>query len=141
MSDTLDFVSKLFDTLKEASKDSNTALQRLVSQQQELVNHVKGLPITELHEALKDHDTNSKGEIDACTETVETKTDTILTKVNLIDGKIGKMITVVLVAFGLLAGTYIFVRSAVDVDSNGNHSQLEQKIDSLEKAVKELHPQ
>jgi len=125
MSDTLDFVSKLFDTLKEASKDSNTALQRLVSQQQELVNHVKGLPITELHEALKDHDTNSKGEIDACTETVETKTDTILTKVNLIDGKVKTMIIVVIVAFSLFTGAALIGKIMVDSEPTTSHDHTE----------------
>jgi len=139
MSDILEFVSKLFDTLKEASKDSNTSLQTLITQQQDLVSYVKGLPVKELQVALKDHDTNSKNEIDSCTETVETKTDSILTKVNLIDSKIGKMITVVLVTFALLVGTYVFVRTVVDIDTS-NHGELEQKLESIEKSIKDLHP-
>jgi len=126
MSDTLDFVSKLFDTLKEASKDSNTSLQILITQQQELVNHVKGLPIAELHQALKDHDTKSKDDIDTCTEAVETKTDSILKIVSIIESKIGKMITVVVVAFSLLAGSYVFIRSVVDNDKS--HEQLKTEI-------------
>ena len=139
MSDTLEFVSKLFDTLKEASKDSNISLQTLISQQQDLVSHVKGLPVKELQQALKDHDTNSKSEIDSCTETVETKTDSILKKVNLIDNKVTKMITVVLVAFGLLVVTYVFVRTVVDIDTT-NHGDIEQKLENIEKTIKELHP-
>ena len=139
MSDTLDFVSKLFDTLKEASKDSNTALQRLVAQQQELVNHVKGLPITELHQTLKDHDTKSTGEIDSCTETVESQTGTILKEVRDLKGKVRTMIIVVVVAFSLFTSAALIGKLVIESDYISHDDLKSEMIEEIKKTIDENH--
>lgn len=117
MTDNIDILVKLFDTLKEASDENRKMTQVLVTQQHDLVGHVKSLPIKELRDSLKDHSVQSSQEIDTCTEVVETKTGSISDLLKKIDNKISKMIIIVSVAFTLLAGIYVFVRAVSDVEN------------------------
>lgn len=110
----VDVLIKLFETLKDALRDTNQLCQTMISNQTNIANYIKTLPISDLKQALKDHSKESSDEIETCTETVETKTDTILTKVNSIDSKVGKMILVVGVAFSLLSIAYFVGRYSTD---------------------------
>lgn len=149
MTDSIEILVKLFDTLKEASDENKRTTQVLVSQQQELVNYIKTLPIVDFKELLKDHATKSGTDIDACTLKVETKTESILQKMRSIDGKITKMLIVITVFVGLLAVAYFIARSTTDVEQIKNditkEIDSEQKkehqaiIDTIEKAIKKYH--
>ena len=149
MTDSIEILVKLFDTLKEASDENKRTTQVLVSQQQELVNYMKTLPIVDFKELLKEHATKSGTDIDACTLKVETKTESILQKMRSIDGKITKMLIVITVFVGLLAVAYFIARSTTDVEQIKNditkEIDSEQKkehqaiIDTIEKAIKKYH--
>ena len=149
MTDSIEILVKLFDTLKEASDENKRTTQVLVSQQQELVNYIKTLPIVDFKELLKEHATKSGTDIDACTLKVETKTESILQKMRSIDGKITKMLIVITVFVGLLAVAYFIARSTTDVEQIKNditkEIDSEQKkehqaiIDTIEKAIKKYH--
>jgi beta-lactamase regulating signal transducer with metallopeptidase domain len=129
MDGSLDIMLKLFDTLKESADKNTQAINGLISQQNELINHVKYLPIQELRDTLKDHSTKSGTDINVCTETVQTKSGDILQKVKDIDGKINKMLIVIGVVFSLLAVAYFIARSTTDVDQIKKEVALdEQKL-------------
>ena len=127
MNESIDILVKLFDTLKDAIDEDRKTSQELIKQQQDLVSHVKNLPVIELKKALKDHAEKSTQEIDSCTETVETKTDNILEFVRKIDNKVSKMIFVVAVAFTILSASYVLVQSV----SNTNHLELKNELIEL----------
>ena len=63
MADSTDLMIKLFDTLKQSSDKGEIILQKLIEQQHNLIGHIEYLPIKELQEALKDHNVESKSEI------------------------------------------------------------------------------
>ncbi len=128
MSD-FDLLLKLFDTLKDSSKDTQDLCHAMLTNQNNIGSYIKNLPIDELKNTLKEHNKESIDNIDACTETVETKTDTILEKVNLIDTKVGKMITVVVVAFALLTVSFIVGRLSMDTTSLQKAIESDQQIE------------
>ena len=142
MSD-FDLLLKLFDTLKDSSKDTQDLCHAMLTNQNNIGTYIKNLPIDELKSALKEHNKESADNIDACTETVETKTDTILEKVNLIDTKIGKMITVVIVAFALLTVAFVIGRLSMDTTSLEKKIEINQQeehqiiIDAVKESMEE----
>jgi hypothetical protein len=123
MADSTDLMIKLFDTLKQSSDKGEIILQKLIEQQHNLIGHIEYLPIKELQEALKDHNIESKGDINTCTETVESKSDTILEKVQVIESKISKAILVIIVAFTLFSAAFGIARLAL------NPNKLKQTIE------------
>jgi hypothetical protein len=132
MADTMDIMMKLFDTLKQASDKHEETLQKLIEQQQILIGHVEYLPFKELQKALEDHNSESSENIDACTEKVETTSEKILKKVSLIEGKISKMILVVIVAFSLLSTAFLIGRLSQDT------KEIEAKIKQAQKIEHQL---
>lgn len=118
MSDeNINVLLKLFDTLKESSDRNEDATKQLIIQQLELVNRIKTLPIDDLRIALKEHAKQSIDDIDNCTGKVsETKTS-LMDELRTINNKITKMIYVVVIAFSLTMGLYVFVRSTTDNDA------------------------
>lgn len=142
MNETIDILVKLFDTLKEASDETKKTSKELIAQQQELVNHVKHLPIAELKDALKEHAKESSQDIDSCTETVETKTDTILEKVKGIENKVGRMILVVIVAFSILTGGYIIIRTLSETSGDTHDAEIhviKKEVDEIKEMIEKLH--
>ena len=97
----VDLLLKLFDTLKDSSKDTQQMCQAMLSNQTNISNFMKNLPLAEIKEMLKDHAKESGDDIGTCTETVESQTDAILKEVRQLKGRIKTMITVVIVTFSL----------------------------------------
>lgn len=122
MSSNIDILLKLFETLKESSDKNEEATQQLIVQQLDLVGHIKYLPIEDLRQALKEHSKESANNINSCAETVTDISSDLMEEIKKISNKVSKMILVVIVAFTLLAGTYVFVRSSVD-------SRLQRQIE------------
>ena len=145
MADNVDLMVKLFETLKQSSDKNEATLQKLIEQQHSLIGHIEYLPIKDLQIALKDHNKDSSDNISACTDTVETTSTSILEKVRKIDSKIGKMITVVLVAFGLFSITFIIARMTMDTGLTKAEKQIQTQLalkkqhqhDEIIKAVRE----
>lgn len=97
----VDLLLKLFDTLKDSSKDTQQMCQAMLTNQTDISSFMKNLPLAELKEMIKDHAKTSGDDIGTCTETVESQTDAILKEVRQLKGRIKTMITVVIVAFSL----------------------------------------
>ena len=142
MSET-DLLIKLFDTLKDASKETQQLCHAILTNQNNIGNYMKNIPIQEFKEALKEHDKESADKVDSCTETVEEKTDSILSKVNVIETKISKMILVVVVSFALLTVAFIVGRLSMDTKSLEDKIQQNQEeehqeiIDHVKSAISE----
>ena len=92
---------KLFDTLKDSSKDTQQMCQSMLSNQASISHYIKSLPLDELKGLIKDHAKNSEDDIGICKDAVEEKSDDILKEVKGMTGKVKTMITVVIVAFSL----------------------------------------
>jgi len=114
MNGSPDIILKLFDTLKDSTDKNERTMQTLITQQQLLVDNVTHLPINEIRQDIKDHIISAHEERKGISD-----------KILKIDGKISKMIIVVLVAFTILSGSYLFVRSSLDHDI---HKLIEQSI-------------
>ena len=149
----IDLLIKLFDTLKDASKETQQLCHAMLTNQNNIGNFMKNLPMNELKQALKDHSKESTDEIGTCTETVETKTDNILERVKAIEGKIGKMILVVVVAFTLF-GSAIMIANFTNPHSQSQDRdtitelkkiidedklRTDEVIEDLRKTIEELH--
>lgn len=139
MSDNINVLLKLFDTLKESSDRNEEATQKLVVQQLDLVGHIKHLPIEDLRLALKEHAKES-------TDSVTTTRDDVMSEIKIVSNKVSKMILAVVVAFSILTGGYVIIRTAADNQETINISQEEQHrkvardvIEEIRKEMRDLH--
>jgi len=149
MSDSVDILSKLFDTLKDASEKNEQATQRLVEQQIVLVGKIKSMPIEELKIALKDHDEKSKKEIDDCNGSIELKTSEIKDLIKDLITRVNRMILVVTVAITIATGGYFILRYMADdhIDINTLRKELKQErkeeqnetIKKIQEEMRKLH--
>ena len=130
MSDNINILVKLFETLKESSDRNEEATQKLILQQLEMVNHIKHLPIDDLREALKEHAKDSKKEIDDCAGTVESTTFDIMELLRTINNKITKMVIVVIVAFSVVTGGYFLIRYAAE--QGAPPAKWEERLEAIE---------
>jgi cell division protein FtsL len=99
----VDLLLKLFDTLKDSSKDTQQMCQAILSNQTNISHYIKNLPLGDLKDLLKEHAKASGDDINTCTETVESQSDGILKEIKTLRGKVKIMITVVIVAFSLFS--------------------------------------
>ena len=134
----IDLLIKLFDTLKDSMKDQQTVHNALLTNQNDLGNHLKTLPIEEIKQILKDHTKDSSDDIDSCTETVESKSDAILEEVKDIKGKIKNMILVVVVAVSLFGIALLIGGIAFN---NVKPKQETISHESIKKIIEEYHKQ
>ena len=146
MANNIDILLKLFATLKESSDKNEEATKQLILQQLELVGHIKHLPIEDLRQALKDHAKESSEEIDSCEETVTTTSEDLMTELKKMSNKVSKMILVVVVAFTILTGAYIIIRSVADNQESISATQEAQHrkvatdvIEEIRKEIRKLH--
>lgn len=127
MSDNIDILVKLFETLKTSSDKNEDATHKLILQQLELVSHIKHLPIEDLRAALKEHAIESKNKINNCEETVETKTDNVIKILKTINGKISRMILVVAVSFTIVTSGYFLIRYAAEKSQEKIYETVKQE--------------
>ncbi len=129
-----DILIKLFDTLKESTVQNATATKELIQQQLNLVNYIKTLPILELADNLKEHGKICNLNHEKNTNDIDLKNDEVIKQLGKIKGKIKTMITVVIVAFTILCGTYITIRTTVD---DLRIEEIEKSIDAKQKIILE----
>ena len=134
----IDLLLKLFDTLKDSLKDINIGNNALLTNQNDISNHIKGLPMEEVKQLLKDHSKESSDDIDSCTETVESKSDAILEEVKEIKGKIKNMILAVVVAVSLFGIALLIGGIAFN---NVEPKQETISHESIKKIIEEYHKQ
>jgi hypothetical protein len=135
MTEHLNFIEKLFDTLKQTTDNNSSTVQKLVDQQNNLVGTVEKMPISEIRQELKDHVVAAHNEREEILDKVELKTDKILDKmkkvvsdVKELSGKIKFMIAVVAVAVALTGIVYFVGRFLVDTGSKKQTTTIEEKI-------------
>jgi len=149
MTDSMDILVKLFDTLKASTDKNESSTQQLIGQQQDLVTYIKNLPIKDLRDALNIHVKDSASNIDSCSNIVKLKTGVLMDELKKISVKISKMTLVAVVIFTVLAGAYVIVRTISDdkaqfeeykETSDIEHSKMLQIVtDQIEVLRKELH--
>jgi len=135
----IDLLLKLFDTLKDQLKDIHTAFQALLTNQNNIGNYIRNLPMEEVRQLLKDHTKDSSDEIGTCKETVETKSDDILGAVDSMKERVDRMILIIKVAFALF-GVAILI-GGITYNYLGKHDQKvmeEQKQDEHKELKQEL---
>lgn len=128
----IDLLLKLFDTLKDASKETRDLCQAMLTNQNDIGNYIKNLPMTDLTQALKEHSKESTEEIGTCTETVESKSDIILEEVKTLKQKVKTMIIVVMVAFSVFGMALLIAGIVDDNDKKESTSTTEQREDEYE---------
>ena len=135
MAEHLDFIGKLFDTLKETTDDNTVVVQKLVDQQNNLVVTVEKMPISEIRQELKDHVSAAHDERKGILDKVEIKTDKILDKMKKVitdmselSSKIKLMIAVVAIAVALTGVAYFVGRFLVDTSNKKQLNTIEDKI-------------
>lgn len=149
MSDPIETLNRLFDTLKEASNRNEKSTQRLIDQQMELVTHIKTMPIEQLRTALKEHHEKSSKDMDDCSGTIELKSGDIMSLLRIINAKITKMFIIVSITIAVSTGGYFLIKYAAEhdehppVDWQSKYEKIEKEqqdmIDSkLEKLMKDV---
>lgn len=150
MSEAIETLNKLFDTLKDASNRNEAATEKLVDQQLELVTHIKTMPVAELRSALKDHALKSEQDIQDCNGTIELKTADIMEEIKKLSAKVTKMIIVVSVAFAVATAGYFLIRYAAEKSTpspnwedrlqqieNDQHDDFDKRLDQLSKELRD----
>ena len=131
----IDLLLKLFDTLKDSSKDMQQLCHAMLTNQNNIGNYIKGLPMAELQAALKEHTKESSDEIGTCTETVTTTSSDIIEVVNGMKRKINQMILVVVVAVSLFGIALLIGGIATKTDKQTPPS-FNQTMDEQNEVIK-----
>lgn len=145
MSDPIETLNRLFDTLRDASNRNEKSTDKLIDQQIKLIGEIKNMPITDIKTALKDHADQTavdKKEID-------THTNEIMEMLRIILGKVNKMMTVFALVVAITMGTYVVIRYLAE-DKNSveelrqelkEERQAEQKefLEMIKKEMEKLH--
>lgn len=149
MSDPIDILSKLFETLKDASNRNEQATDKLIAQQLDLVSHIKAMPVEDLKLALREHAKKSTQEIVDCNGTIELRTADIMEEIKKLSHKVTKLLIVVSVTITVATSGYFLIRYAAEknqklpVDWQQKYEKIESEqqniIDTkLEKLMKEI---
>lgn len=123
----IDLLIKLFDTLKDSSKETQELCRAMLTNQTRIGSTMKGIPFDEIKSMLKEHAKESSQEIDTCAETVETKSDGLMEEIKNIGHKVNRMILVVVVAFSVMTGGYFLIKYAADTDNSKELQRIEEE--------------
>ena len=154
MTDQLDFIDKLFDTLKETTDDNTKTLQKLVEQQISLIGTVETWPISEIKQDIKDHVISAANERKDISTKIDTKSGGLLEIVNDLTVKVKLMIGVVAAAVVLTGAIYVIGRFYIDyelpkqevsqIQEQFNEQQKQEHnelIEAIREEIKKLHPE
>jgi len=142
MADKLDIILKLFDVIILETKNNGTSLNTMIAQQEKLISYVEHLPMTDLTTTLRTHDKESKDKVTSCEETVKTQSATVEKKVDQVNNRIGKMITIVIVVVSLFSAALLFGTLARDrlIPPEGPTTQeMQETIQDLKDEIQRLH--
>lgn len=149
MSDSVEILSKLFDTLKDASDKNEQATQKLVEQQIVLVGKIKSMPMEDLKTALKEHSDRSENNMTTCNGIIELKTAEIMDLLRILLGKINKILIVFSLVVAITAGSYVIIRYLAEdhVDINVLRQELKKEreaeqieiLEKIQQQMEELH--
>jgi hypothetical protein len=155
----IDLLIKLFDTLKDSSKETQDLCRAMLTNQTKIGGAMQGIPFDEIKTMLKDHAKESSKEIDTCSETVEMKTDGIMEEVKALGNKVNRMILVVVVSFSIMTGGFFLIRYAAEQSvappdnweerlraiEEDQHEDIDNKLnkfmDEIRNEMRRLHPE
>lgn len=130
MTDNIEILVKLFETLKNSSDKNEEATRQLIVQQLELVNQIKHLPIDDLKQALKDHAKESAKDMNACTEVVSVTSSDVMAELRIIKGKLTRMLIALGLIVSIATGGYFIIRATADNEAV-IEKHLDKKFDEL----------
>lgn len=116
MTDNIEILVKLFETLKTSSDKNEEATRQLILQQLELVNQIKNLPIEDLKLALKEHAKESTKDMNSCTEVISVTSSDVMAELRNIKGKLTKMLIALGLIVSIATGGYFIIRATADND-------------------------
>lgn len=123
MSDPIDTLNRLFDTLKDASVRTENSADKLIDQQIKLIGEIKNMPIGDIKTALKEHaDQTALDKKDN-----DTHTNEIMDMLRTILGKVNKMMTVFALVIAITMASYVIIRYIAEDGT---------KIEALRKELK-----
>jgi len=134
MTDNIEILVKLFETLKTSSDKNEESTRQLIVQQLELVNHIKNMPISDLKQALKDHAKESAQDIDTCSETITTTTTDLMKELRSMHSKVTKMLIALALIVSIATGGYFIIRATADNDTI-IQKHLDKKFNELSKQI------
>lgn len=151
MSDPIDTLNKLFDTLKDASNRSESSTNKLIDQQMELITYIKTMPLEDLRESLKDHALKSDKDQADCNGALELRYADVMESLRAISNKISKMIIVVSVVIAVATTGYFIIRYAAEKGAppakweqrlqeieQDQHEDIDDRLNEFMKQIKEL---
>lgn len=153
MTDNIEILVKLFETLKTSVDKNEDATKQLIIQQLELVSHIKSLPVNDLREALKEHAKESAKEINACTEVVSVTNSDVMSLLRSISGKLTKLFVVIGLIITISTTGYFIIRAVSDSDtiiekhldekfkelSDQISKERNEELDKIREEMKTLH--
>ena len=136
MTDNIEILVKLFETLKTSSDKNEEATRQLILQQLELVNQIKSLPIEDLKLALKEHAKESTKEMNACTEVVSVTSSDVMAELRSIRGKLTKMLIALGLVVSIATGGYFVIRATAD-NEEIIEKHITKQIDQMSDRISE----
>ena len=131
MSEAIETLNKLFDTLKDASNRNEAATNKLIDQQLELVTHIKTMPVEDLRTALREHALKSEQEMKECTDQLGQSGD-IMSEIKKLSTKVTKMLIVVSVTLAVATGGYFLLRYAAEKNTSKPPVNWEERLKKIE---------
>ena len=152
-------ILKLFDTLKESSKDVKTSVEKQTDAIVHLSSLLKeGVTLDEIKKIIDEHNIHSGkhlDDIDTCAGTIEDNSTVILQVLKGLSKKVSTMIIVVVVTFALMAISYLFVSNSVETIIKNkieesikteetymydpSHNELLEQIEKIKKQMEKLN--
>lgn len=153
MTDNIEILVKLFETLKASSDKNEETTRQLVVQQLELVNQIKNLPIEDLKQALKEHAKDSANNIDACSQVVSVTSNDVMGELRSIKGKLTKLLIAIGLVVTIATGGYFVLRAVSDSDqiiekhldkkfhelSDQITKERESELEDIRQQMRDLH--
>lgn len=153
----VDLIIKLFDVLTESSKETRKGIQAVLTNQNDIGNYIKTLPLNDVKETIKDHNNTASDKITTCTDSVYATSDKILERVEVLRGKVIMMVTIVLVTFAVFTSAVFIARftitppiehldlkeTIIELKSTLEKDKKQQAklIEELRESIKELQAQ
>jgi len=145
MSDPIETLNRLFDTLKDASVRTENSADKLIDQQIKLIGEIKNMPIADIKIALKEH--ADQTELDK--KDIDTHTNEIMDMLRTILGKVNKMMTIFALVIAITMASYVIIRYLAEDNTKietlreelREERKTEQKaiVEEIKKEMKRLH--
>ena len=133
-------VLKLFDTLRESSKDVRVSVEKQTDAIVHLSSLLKeGVTLDELKKIIDTHSEHSGKhleDLDTCTESIQDNSGKILSLLKGMNKRVNIMIMIVAITFSLMTISYLYVSNSVE---HMIKAQIEKSINEEEPIIYDDH--